>query len=448
MNVIRGVRLSRRAVLRGAGAAIALPLLDAMLPARLLAGEPEAPRRLVFLCVPNGVHLPDWTPKSEGALTELPFVLEPLAPHAKDVQVLTGLALDGGRDHGDGPGDHARSAASFLTGAHPRKTAGADLRVGVSVDQVAAAKLGETTRLPSIELGCEPSMTSGQCDSGYSCAYSANVSWRSESLPTSKEVDPRAAFDRLFGGPDTGETPEERARRVALRHSVLDVSLDEAKRLAARLGPTDRRKLDEYLDAVRELERRIDRATKDGNSPLPEGASRPAGVPGDFAAHIRIMCDLIVLALRTDTTRVATFLLANEGSNRSYGFLGVPDGHHEISHHGGDAAKQEKIRRINRFHVEQLARLLAAMSAAKDGDASLLDRSAVVYGSGISDGNRHNHDDLPILVAGRLGGSLSPGKHVRYASQTPLCNLYLALLDRVNVRAQKFGDSSGRLAGI
>jgi hypothetical protein len=448
MHVIRGRRLSRRAVLRGAGAAIALPLLDAMIPAGLFAGEPEPALRLVFLCVPNGIHMPEWTPKAEGLLEKLPSILEPLAPHATDVSVLSGLTLDGGRDHGDGPGDHARSCASFLTGAHPKKTAGADLHAGVSVDQAAASKLGDVTRLPSLELGCEASMNSGQCDSGYSCAYSANVSWRSESTPSSKEVDPRLAFERLFGGPDTGETAAERAKRLLLRRSVLDAAQDDAKRLAGTLGPADGAKLDEYLTAVRELERRIVRAAKDGDGDAPAGAVRPKGVPDDVRAHIRLMSDVIVLALQSDTTRVATFLVANEGSNRSYGFLGVPDGHHEISHHGGDAAKQEKIRKINRFHVEELAYLLDRMATVREGTGTLLDRSAVVYGSGIGDGNRHNHDDLPIVVAGRLGGSLAPGRHVRFPAETPLCNLYLSLLDRVNVRLARFGDSNGRLAGI
>lgn len=448
MNVIRGIRLSRRALLRGAGAAIALPLLDAMVPAGALAGEPEAARRLLFVGVPNGIHMPDWTPKAEGPLAALPPILEPLAPHAKELSVLSGLALDGGRDHGDGPGDHARSCASFLTGAHPRKTAGADLRAGVSVDQAAAVKLGETTRLASLELGCEPAMTSGQCDSGYSCAYSANMSWRSESQPMPKETDPRAAFERLFGGPDTGESAEERARRLALRRSVLDAALADAKDLRDRLGPTDRRKLDEYLTAVRDLERRIDRAAKDGESLAPQGAVRPAGVPSDPKEHLRLMFDVAVLAVQSDATRVVTVLVANEGSNRSYAFAGVPEGHHEISHHGNDAAKQAKVAKINRWHAEQFAYLLERLRAVREGGGSLLDRAAVVYGSGISDGNRHNHDDLPVLLAGRLGGTLAPGRHVRFPAETPLCNLYLSLLDRVNVRTAKFGDSTGRLAGI
>jgi hypothetical protein len=448
MNVISNVRLSRRAVLRGVGAAVALPLLDAMWPARLFGAEPETALRLAFLYVPNGVHMPMWTPAAEGPLAALPPLLEPLAPHAKDVQILSGLTLDGARDKGDGSGDHARACAAFLTGAHARKTGGADLRVGVSVDQAAAAKLGEATPLASLELGCDEAMTSGQCDNAYSCAYSANLSWRTPSLPMSKEIDPRLAFERLFGGPSTGESAEERLARLALRRSVLDLVEDDAKRLAAKLGATDRGKLDEYLSAVRDMERRIDRAAKSGDAVAPAGAARPTGVPADFREHLRLMLDLVVLAFRADATRVVTLPFGNEQTNRSYGFIGVPDAHHEVSHHGDDPEKLEKIARINRFHVGELAHLLGELKAAKEGDGSLLDATAVLYGSGISDGNKHNHENLPILLAGRLGGSLSPGKHVRYAAETPLCNLHLALLERVKVRVPKFGDSTGPLAGI
>jgi hypothetical protein len=448
MNVIRNVRLSRRTVLRGVGAAVALPLLDAMWPARAFAADAAAPLRLAFLYVPNGVHMPAWTPAAEGPLATLPPTLEPLAPHAKSVQVLSGLTLDGARDKGDGAGDHARASAAFLTGAHARKTGGADLRCGVSVDQMAAAKLGDATPLPSLELGCDPAMTSGQCDNAYSCAYSANVSWRTPSLPMTKEDNPRLAFERVFGGPSTGESAEERLRRLAMRRSVLDLVGDDAKRLAAKVGATDRGKLDEYLSAVRDMERRIDRAAKGGDVAAPAGAARPTGIPADFREHLRLMLDLVVLAFRADATRVVTLLFGNEQTNRTYGFIGVPDAHHEVSHHGGDPEKLAKIAKINRFHAEQLAYFLAALSSAKEGDATLLDASAVVYGGGISDGNRHNHEDLPILVAGRLGGSLAPGKHVRFAPETPLCNLHVALLDRVGVHAPKFGDSTGPLAGI
>jgi hypothetical protein len=436
-------------MLKAAGAALALPLLDVMRPITAFAAA-DAPRRLVFIAVPNGMHMPGWTPSCEGALTlaELPPVLAPMTPHAADVSVLSGLALDGANDHGDGPGDHARSCAAFLTGAHPKRTAGADLRAGVSVDQVAAAKFGDATRLRSLEVGCEAAATSGQCDNLYSCAYSTNMSWRSESQPMPKEVDPRAVFERLFGGEQTDETREERLLRLAQRRSVLDLVGGDATRLAGKLGTTDARKLDEYLTAVRELEVRIERLARDGESVAPPGAKRPFGVPADYRERLRLMSELIVLALQTDSTRYVTFLTANEQSNRSYGFLGVPEAHHEISHHGDDPVKQEKIAKINRFHVENLAWLVQRMKSVKEGDGTLLDHCAVVYGSGISDGNKHNHNELPILVAGRLGGSLTPGRHVRFPVDTPLCNLHLSLLDRVNVRLTRFGDSTGRLTGI
>jgi hypothetical protein len=444
----RGRVLSRRTVLRGLGAAVALPLLDAMVPTRLFAGEPAAVRRLLFICVPNGVHLPHWTPAAEGPLGALPPILEPLAPHKSELTVLSGLTLDNARDKGDGPGDHARGCAAFLTGARARRTAGADLRCGVSVDQVAAAKLGEATPLASLELGCEPSPAAGNCDNAYSCAYTSNISWKTETMPMSKEVDPAAAFDRLFGAHSRGETAEERVRRLLSRKSVLDLVAEDAKRLGLSLGGTDRAKLDEYLSAVRDIEKRIDRSAKEGDAALPAGAARPSGIPTDFREHLRLMSDLIVLAFRADATRVISLLVANEQTNRSYPFLGVPESHHDVSHHGDDPEKHAKISRINRFHVEELAYLLGKLKAAQEGGGSLLDTAAVLYGSGISDGNRHDHENLPILLAGRLGGTLSPGRHVKHPFDTPLANLYVALLDKVGARAGKFADSTGPLSGV
>jgi hypothetical protein len=439
--------LSRRTVLRGLGAAVALPLLDAMVSSRLLfAGEPEAAKRLLFICVPNGIRMDQWTPAAEGALAALPPILEPLAPLVGDVSVLSGLTLDNARDKGDGPGDHARGCAAFLTGARARKTRGADIRCGESVDQVAASRLGEATPLASLELGCEPPTPVGRCDNAYSCVYTSNIAWKSATMPLSKEIDPALAFDRLFGAPQPGETAEQRATRLAFRRSVLDLVGDEAKRLSGRLGATDRDKLDEFLSAIRDIERRIDRAAKEGDTVAAGGAVRPKGLPGDYREHLRIMSDLIVLAFRSDATRVITFLTANEQTDRSYGFLGVPESHHEMSHHGGDPEKHAKVARINRFHVEELAYLLGKMKAAKEGSGSLLDATAVLYGSGISDGNKHNHEDLPIVLAGRLGGTLSPGKHLRFPKETPLANLHLALLDKSGVRAAKFADSTGPLA--
>jgi hypothetical protein len=440
-------RISRRTALRGLGTVVALPLLECMAPAAGRAGPAvKPPRRLAFVYVPNGVHMPEWTPKGTGADFELPSILEPLQPLKKELLVLTGLALDAARPHGDGGGDHARAMASFLTGIHPRKTAGSDIRAGVSIDQVVALQAGKQTRFPSLEIGCERGLQAGACDTGYSCAYSGNLSWRSETLPMAKEVDPRLVFERLFAGPGKGEADEARARRTRYQKSILDFVGEDAGQLRTRLGGADRRKLDEYLQSVRELEVRVDRAGR-GPADPPPGAVKPAGVPKDYSQHVRLLSDLLVLAFQGDLTRVATFVFANEGSNRSYREIGVAEAHHELSHHGGDRFKQEKIRQINRFHVTEFAYLLKKLQGVKEGEGTLLDHCMVVYGSGNSDGNRHNHDDLPILLAGRAGGTVQTGRHLVLPRdrQTPLCNLYVALLERMDVAAERFGDSNGKL---
>jgi hypothetical protein len=440
-------RISRRAVLRGAGAVVALPLLEAMTPGVARASGAKPPLRMAFLYVPNGVHMPDWTPKEVGAGFALPPVLEPLRAVKDDLLVLSGLTLDPARAHGDGGGDHARAMASFLTGRHPRKTDGADLRAGVSVDQVAAGAVGRSTRFPSLEIGCEGGKNSGECDHGYSCAYQSNLSWRGESSPAAKEINPRLVFDRLFGGPTGAVGDEARAREDRRRKSVLDHVTEDARQLAAALGTSDRRKLDEYLSSVREVEQRVSRAR-----PAPDVARarypRPLGIPADYQEHLRLMGDLLALAFQSGLTRVATFVFANDGSNRSYRAIGVPDGHHDLSHHGGDEAKQEKIREINRFHAAQLAYLLEKLKSTPEGDGTLLDHCMIVYGSGISDGNAHRHDGLPILIAGKAGGTIKTGRHVRYPKETPLTNLYLSMLDRIGAPLDSFGDSTGRLASL
>ncbi len=441
--------LSRRTALRGLGAAMALPWLEAMTPGTSRAASPaaEGPTRMAFLYVPNGVHMPDWTPAATGPGFDLPPLLEPLAPVRDDLLVLSGLTLDPARAHGDGGGDHARAMATFLTGTHPRKTGGADLRAGISVDQLAARELGRATRFASLELGCEGGGDAGRCDHGYSCAYQVNLSWRGESSPAAKEVDPRLVFERLFA-PRPGDGADAAAiRRERRDRSLLDFVAEDGRRLRGRLGVADRRKLDEYLGGVREIERRIDSA-RPAVEVGQETFTRPSGIPGDYREHLRLMCDLLVLAFRADLSRVATFVFANDGSNRAYGAIGVPEGHHDLSHHGGDAAKFAKIRAINRFHVEQYAYLLGRLKEAREGDGSLLDRCMVAYGSGISDGNAHSHGDLPILLAGKGGGSLRPGRHVRLPHETPLTNLHLSLLDRMGVRADAFGDSTGRLSAL
>jgi hypothetical protein len=425
------------------GAVVALPLLEAMLPARAAGASP--PLRLAFVYAPSGKHMADWTPRAEGAGFDLPPTLEPLRAVREDLLVLSGLSLRKADGNGDGPGDHARAMATFLTGCQARKTDGADLRAGVSVDQVAAAKVGQATRFASLEIGCEGGRNGGSCDHGYSCAYQTNLSWRTPTTPTAKEVDPRLVFERLFGGGGRGN--EARSRRERDRRSVLDFVASDIRDLGGRLGAADRRKLDEYLTGVRELEQRIVRA-----QPVAEVGQarmgRPTGIPQDYQEHARLLSDLLVLAFRADLTRVATFVLANDGSNRSYREAGVADGHHDLSHHGGDPAKQDQLKKINRFHVAQLGHLLGRLKGAREGGGTLLDSCMVVYGSGISDGDRHNHDNLPILLAGKGGGTIRPGRHVRYPGGTPLTNLYLSLLDRAGVRLDAFGDSTGRLPSL
>jgi Protein of unknown function (DUF1552) len=443
------LRISRRTVLKGVGAALALPWLEAMRPAAGLAGPAAGkfPLRLAFLYVPNGVHMPDWTPATVGAGFQLPTILQPLQAVKDDLLVLSGLTLDKARAHGDGGGDHARAMAAFLTGRHPRKTNGADLRAGISVDQVAAERVGRTTRFPSLEIGCEGGKSAGACDHGYSCAYQTNLSWRGESTPLAKEIDPRLVFERLFGARLPGDRDAGRARRERENRSLLDFVAEDAGRLRPRLGAGDRRKLDEYLTGVREIEQRLARTepvVEVGQTKYP----RPVGVPGDFREHVRLMNDLLVLAFQADLTRVVTFVFGNDGSNRSYREAGVPEGHHDLSHHGNDRAKQAKVRAINTLHIEQLAYLLQKLKSIPEADGTLLDHCLVVYGSGISDGNAHNHEDLPILLAGKGNGTLKTGRHVRYPKETPLTNLYLSLLDRVGAPVDAFGDSTGRLTSL
>ena len=443
-------KISRRAVLKGLGLSLALPWMETMqtLPALAASGAPSAPLRMAFLFVPNGVNLAHWTPQTEGFSYRLPYILEPLANVQEDLLVLSGLTHDKGRGNGDGPGDHARSASVFLTGAQPRKTSDANIRSGISVDQAAAQRVGRATRFASLELGCERGRGAGNCDSGYSCAYSSNISWASESSPVGKETNPRLAFERLFSNGDNREGAQSLAARQSLKKSVLDFIADDARKLQSKLSGADGQKLDEYLTGVREIEQRIDRAE---NKPLRAGSVEfraPAGVPEEYREHIRLMCDLIVLAFQMDSTRIATFMLANAGSNRDYRHIEVPDGHHDLSHHGGDDSKLDKIRRINRFHVEQFAYLLEKLKTVKEGERTLLDNSMIVYGSGISDGNRHNNENLPILLAGRGGGTVDTGRHVRYAEETPLCNLYMSMLDRMGASVDFLGDSTGRLPGL
>jgi hypothetical protein len=439
------LQLSRRTALRGMGALVALPLLESMLPRTVLGGVAPAapPRRMAFLYVPNGVNMADWRPAAVGSAFELPATLKPLAPFKKDLLVLTGLTLDKARANGDGAGDHARAMSAFLTGSQPRKTYGADIKVGISVDQLAADKIGRATRFPSLEIGCEGGGNSGNCDSGYSCAYSSNLSWRSATTPLAKEINPRLVFERLFASAGPGQGDQARQRRY--QRSILDFVAEDARQLRGRLGGTDQRKLDEYLTGLREIEQRLARFDPKVKVTGNAQAKAPTGIPKDYREHLRLMADMLVLAFQGDLTRIGTFVFANDGSNRPYREAGVAEGHHDLSHHGGHADKKAKIHKINLFHIEQLAYLAGRLQAIREGDRTLLDSCMIVYGSGISDGNAHNHDDLPILLLGKGGGTLRTGLHLRFPRETPLTNLYLSLLDRVGVNVPKFGDSTGRL---
>ncbi len=440
-------RLPRRMVLKGLGAAIALPWLEAMVPLGRAASAARPPVRMAFVFVPNGVILPKWKLSYEGKLQKLSPTLEPLEEVKDHLLVLTNLMHDNARAKGDGPGDHARCSAAFLTGAHPYKTAGADIRNGISVDQFAAQQIGHKTRFPSLELGCDASRMTGNCDSGYSCAYVSNISWKSPTQPAAKEVNPRAVFERLFGAP--GKATLVR-RQLEYRRSILDFVGEQARDLRRRVGQKDRQKLDEYFTSIRELEQRLLRSEQQKREQFGPQPPRdlPPGVPADFAEHIRLMYDLLVLAFQTDSTRIATLMIARAGSNRTYPMVGVTEGHHWLSHHQNNQQKIEKLARIDRFHIEQFAYMLKRMKQIREDDGTLLDHVMVLYGCGISDGNRHWHHDLPILLAGRGGGTLATGRHIKYPKQLPLTNLFLCMLDRMGVHVDHFGDSTGRLTGL
>ncbi|QDV28070.1 DUF1552 domain-containing protein [Aureliella helgolandensis] len=438
-------RISRRTLLRGTSAALGLPMLNCMLPkTRLLGATPAAakpPVRLAWVFFPNGTNPDSWEPKKTGADWELTPSLASLKEHKQDVSILSGLAQVNARSLGDGPGDHARSAAAFLTGAHPVKTSGADMRAGKSADQFAAEHYGRATRLASIELGTEAGRAAGSCDSGYACAYSNNISWRTSTQPMAKEVNPKLAFERLFGNGAVGTQTGK--KELLFQRSILDIVAEDAADLQRSLGYQDRQKLDEYFTSVRDVEQRIDRMTE----PLPfdVSAQRPDEKPEDIQEHIRLMYDLMVLAFKTDTTRISTFMLGNEGSGKSYPMIGVKEGHHQLSHHQNDPDKVSKIAAIDKFFADQFAYFLQKMKDTPEGDGNLLDNSLILYGGAIRDGNRHDHHDLPILLAGRGGGRVTPGLHRRFDSETPLNNLYLSMLDMVGVDIKEFGDSTGRL---
>lgn len=439
--IITKKHLSRRTLLKGMGVTLALPMLDAMTPALATAAEKvKAPTRLVFGYVPNGIEMKAWTPKGVGKDFEFTRILKPLESLREEMLVLTGLAHRTGASRE--AGDHARAGGTYLTGVHPKRTTGADIEVGVSVDQVAARVLGEHTRLASLELGCEATRMVGSCDAGYSCAYQNSLAWRTPNTPMPPEINPRSVFERLYGSLESSQDAKVQAALNDDRKSVLDYVNERTRKLVGTLGATDRRKIDEYLTAIREIEKRINRVENDNRQSTPEIA-KPTGIPTNFAAHVRLMHDLLIVALQSDLTRVSTMLYSREGSNRAYPELGFTDGHHPITHHRYLPDLIEKVTKINSFHLEQFAYFVNKMKATQDGDGSLLDHSMVVYGSSISDGNQHSHLNLPVILLGRGNGALTPGRHIVYP-ETPMTNLFLTLLDKLGVPTEKLGDSTGK----
>ncbi len=431
--------LPRRTFLRGMGATLALPLLDAMVPAATAAAATAATpiRRLGFVFMPMGADLPRWTPPGAGRLDELSPILSSLAPVKQHVSVVTNLELQNAY-----PGSHATSNSAFLSAAKAKLTESTDYYLGTTVDQVAAKQIGQATQLPSLEMAMDMLQLVGQCDNGYACVYQNNLSWSSPTTPLPAEAHPRLVFEMLFG---EGGSKADRKAALRKRASLLDFVKDDISRLERTLGPADRAKVGHYLETVREVERRIQKAeTSVADNPLPD-LDRPAGVPASYADHARLMFDLQLLALQGDVTRVITFQLARETSNRTYPEIGVPDPHHPLSHHGNDPDKIARMAKINSFHVSLFAEFLGKLAGTKEGNGTLLDHSLYLYGSGIGNPNVHDHSNLPVLVAGGAAGGMKGGRHIRYDKPTPLANLHLTLLDKVGVRLDKFGDSNGKV---
>jgi hypothetical protein len=446
MQIATKRALPRRTFLRGLGVSVALPLLDGMVPAfaAVRATAARGVKRLGAIYVPNGVEMRLWTPKGAGREFEFPLILEPLEAFRAQTLVLSGLADQPAVPApGEGIGDHARASATWLTGVRVKKTEGPDIRAGVSLDQIVAQHLGQETQLASLELALDSVEVLGACDAGYSCAYANTIAWRTATTPLPMENNPRAVFERLFGASDSTDAAT-RAARIEQDRSILDFVTAEVAALQRRLGPSDNGKLTEYLDAVRDVERRIQTAERQSTRALPVVA-QPMGIPETFDAHAKLMYDLLALAYQCDLTRVATFMIGKEVSGRSYPEIGVPDGHHACSHHQNDPVKLAKLAKINRYHVQHFTYFLEKLRQTPDGDGSLLDHSVFVYGSGISDGNIHFHLDLPTLVVGGGAGTLQGGRHLHYANDTPLSNLYVALLDKLGLPMDQFGDSTGKL---
>ena len=454
---------SRRRFLKGACAAVALPAFESLLrpavtgaaaaaapdaAAHLATTATGAPLRTAFVYFPNGAIQGNWWPKGDGKDFEFSRTMQPLEKVKSHLQVLGGLDHRNATPGPDGAGDHARASGTFLTGVRVKKTSGADIHCGVSIDQVAANQVGHLTRFPSLELTCDSVRRSGNCDSGYSCAYQYNLAWQSPTTPVAPEPNPRLVFERLFGAGAKGERRNSLKLRQQQQRSILDFVREDAGNLDAQLGNRDRQKLDEYLTSVREIEKRIADAERFGDSPDPS-VETPDGIPPSFKEHIQLMFGMLLLAFQTDSTRVATFLLANEGSNRAFPEIGIPEGHHFLTHHRNQKDMIDKVAEIDLFYMQQFAGFLEKLEATKDVDgSSMLHNSMIVYGSGNSDGNRHTHVNLPIILAGGGGGTLTPGRYVKFDAK-PMSNLYLSMADRLGVtRLPRFGDSTARLTGI
>jgi hypothetical protein len=442
---ISKMALPRRTFLRGVGVTLALPLLDAMVPAFSVAAKTAARpvKRLGFIYTPNGATMSAWTPAGEGpALTELSPTLSPLMPFRDQVIVPTGLSQRQAESMGDGNGEHSRGQTVWLSGVHPKRTEGADVQAGVTVDQIAAQVLGEDTPLLSIEMALEQNYLVGNCDNGYSCVYWNTISWRTPTTPLPMEVNPRLVFERMFGD---GGTPQQRLAQIREDRSILDSVKEAITSLQGRLGAGDRRRVAEYLDSMREIERRIQVAEKqNGESPiaLPD---RPVGAPESYDEHAKLMFDLTALAFQADITRVFTLLLGREQTNRPYPFIGVPEAHHSISHHQNDPVKLAKAAKINAYHIDLLARFAGKLRDIADGDGTLLDHSMILQGGGLSNSDQHSHIDLPLVLVGGGAGQLKGGRHLRFPKDTPMNNLHLSLLEKVGVAVEKFGDGTGSM---
>ena len=439
--------LPRRTFLRGLGTTLALPLLDSMIPAFGSAAAAKPVVRLGFVYHPVGMILDKWIPATEGTGFEITPTMKGLEPFRENMVVFTGLAQVNGRALGDGAGDHAREGATWLTGVHPKKTEGVGIRAGVSADQLAAREFGKTTQLASLELGLEGPSLAGGCDSGYSCAYTNTVSWRSPTTPLPVEVNPRNVFERLFGDGDSTE-PAARAAMLKEQRSILDYVSGSIDRLETKIGKGDRAKLTEYLDSIRDIERRIQKAEQQSASMKIPSMERPTSVPEEFQDHARLMMDMQVIAFQTDMTRVISFMLGRAGSNRPYRNIGISDGHHSITHHQGDPVKIANVAKIDAFLVQTFAYFLEKLKATPDGDGNLLDHSLILYGSGLGDANIHTHHELPTAMLGGGAGQLKGGRHLHYPKDTPLNNLLVSMLEMGGVQTENFGDATGELAHL